>query len=112
MNKINFPIGNSNFADIRANNYYYVDKTGIIEEILKTEGTQITLITRPRRFGKTLVMTMLAEFFDITKDGRPEFIGLNVYKNIEIIEKWLNKWPVVYVSLKDVSGIDYQELLS
>ena len=109
MNKINFPIGNSNFADIRANNYYYVDKTGIIEEILKTEGTQITLITRPRRFGKTLVMTMLAEFFDITKDGRPEFIGLNVYKNIEIIEKWLNKWPVVYVSLKDVSGIDFNQ---
>jgi hypothetical protein len=109
MTKINFPIGNSNFADIRANDYYYVDKSGIIKELLSTEGTQITLITRPRRFGKTLVMTMLAEFFDITKDSRSYFAGLNISKDTEIIEKWLNKWPVVYVSLKDVSGIDFNQ---
>jgi hypothetical protein len=62
MADINLPVGNSNFADIIENNYYYVDKTGLIEEILRDRGVQVTLITRPRRFGKTLAMTMLAEF--------------------------------------------------
>lgn len=107
MADINLPVGNSNFADIIENNYYYVDKTGLIEEILRDRGVQVTLITRPRRFGKTLAMTMLAEFFDITKSSKSVFDGLNIAKNSELMEKWLNKWPVVYISFKDVVGIDF-----
>ena len=107
MADINLPVGNSNFADIIENNYYYVDKTGLIEEILRDRGVQVTLITRPRRFGKTLAMTMLAEFFDITKSSRSVFDGLDIAKNSELMEKWLNKWPVVYISFKDVMGIDF-----
>lgn len=92
MADINLPVGNSNFADIIENNYYYVDKTGLIEEILRDRGIQVTLITRPRHFGKTLAMTMLAEIFDITKNSKSVFDGLNIAKNSELMEKWLNKY--------------------
>ena len=64
MGEIKIPIGRSSFADIRKNRYYYIDKSGLIKSLLKTDGTQVTLLTRPRRFGKTLNMYMLAEFFD------------------------------------------------
>lgn len=59
---LNIPVGISDFAEIRKNGYYYVDKSGLIEELLRTTATKVTLITRPRRFGKTLGMNMLAEF--------------------------------------------------
>ena len=65
----NIPVGISDFREIRENGYYYIDKTGLIRELLKTTGTKATLITRPRRFGKTLGMTMIAEFFDIRKES-------------------------------------------
>ena len=61
-------MGVSDFAEIRRNGYYYVDKSGLIGELLSTAGTKVTLITRPRRFGKTLGMSMLESFFDIRKD--------------------------------------------
>ncbi len=66
MKALNIPVGISNFEKIRNNGFYYVDKTGLIEELLKTEA-EVTLITRPRRFGKTLGMSMLESFFDIRK---------------------------------------------
>ena len=62
MQEIKVPIGRSGFADIRKNGYYYIDKSGLIRELLRTDGRQVTLITRPRRFGKTLGMSMLSEF--------------------------------------------------
>ena len=62
---MNIPVGVSDFTEIRQNGYYYVDKTGLICELLRTTATKVTLITRPRRFGKTLGMSMLAAFFDI-----------------------------------------------
>ena len=65
--KLNIPVGVSDFKQIRENNYYYVDKSGMIAEILKTESTAVTLITRPRRFGKTLGMSMLASFLIFVK---------------------------------------------
>ena len=74
MGKIHIPVGTSNFAEIRKEHYYFIDKSGLIEELLKTDGTKVTLITRPRRFGKTLAMSMLAEFFDIQKDRMINFI--------------------------------------
>ena len=76
MKALNIPVGISNFEKIRNNGFYYVDKTGLIEELLKTEA-EVTLITRPRRFGKTLGMSMLESFFDIRKNSRKLFEGLN-----------------------------------
>ena len=64
MKNLNIPVGVSDFAEIRKNDYYYVDKTGLITEFLKTPATKVTLITRPRRFGKTLGMSMLENFFE------------------------------------------------
>ena len=78
MKEIKIPIGRSGFADIRENGYYYIDKSGLIRELLRTDGRQVTLITRPRRFGKTLGMSMLSEFFDIRKDSRELFEGLSI----------------------------------
>lgn len=71
MIDVKLPVGRSSFADIRENGYYFIDKSGLIEELLKTDATQVTLITRPRRFGKTLGMSMLSEFFDILQKALP-----------------------------------------
>ena len=70
MKLLRIPVGVSDFAEIRRNGYYYVDKSGLIGELLGTTGTKVTLITRPRRFGKTLGMSMLESFFDIRKDNK------------------------------------------
>lgn len=70
MANLNIPVGVSDFAEIRKNGYYFIDKSELIEKLVKTKATKVTLITRPRRFGKTLGMSMLANFFDIRKDNR------------------------------------------
>ena len=69
MANLNIPVGVSDFAEIRKNGYYFIDKSELIEKLVKTKATKVTLITRPRRFGKTLGMSMLANFFDIRKDS-------------------------------------------
>ena len=71
--RMNIPVGISDFEQIRSKGYYYIDKSGMIAEILKSESTAVTLITRPRRFGKTLGMSMLSSFFDIRTDSRELF---------------------------------------
>ena len=73
MISMNIPVGVSDFVEIRRNGYYYIDKTALIAELLKTTGTKVTLITRPRRFGKTLGMSMLENFFDIRKNSEEMF---------------------------------------
>ena len=93
---LNIPVGISDFAEIRKNGYYYVDKSGLIEELLRTTATKVTLITRPRRFGKTLGMNMLAEFFDIRKDSRALFEGLEIDENTELCNRWMNQWPTIF----------------
>ena len=75
MDNLKIPVGTSDFAEIRQNGYYYVDKTVLISELLKTASNKVTLITRPRRFGKSLGMSMLENFFDIRKDSRTLFAG-------------------------------------
>ena len=67
MEKLNIPVGVSDFAELRSNGYYYVDKSGLIREMLTSSAAKVTLITRPRRFGKTLGMSMLENFFNIRK---------------------------------------------
>ena len=95
------PIGVSDFAKVREQDSYYVDKTMLIAEWLKAQ-TEVTLITRPRRFGKTLNMTMLREFFDITKDSEALFAGLAVQSTAYRQE--MNQWPVIFLSFKDCKG--------
>lgn len=107
MKEIKIPIGRSGFADIRKNGYYYIDKSGLIRELLRTDGRQVTLITRPRRFGKTLGMSMLSEFFDIRKDSRELFEGLSIAGEKSLCEKWMNRYPVIFLSFKSVDGLDF-----
>ena len=108
MKKLNIPVGVSNFEEIRKTGSYYVDKTGLIEELLKTFSTQVTLVTRPRRFGKTLGMSMLASFFDVRKDSGELFKGLKIAENIKISREWMNRYPVIFLSLKDVDGLSFE----
>lgn len=108
MPKLNIPVGVSDFEKIRKNGYYYVDKTGLISEILREEPTEVTLVTRPRRFGKTFGMSMLENFFDIRKDTKELFDGLEITNNTELCEKWMNRWPTVFISFKSVDGLDFQ----
>lgn len=107
MKNIDIPVGISNFAEIRKNNFYYIDKTGLIEELLKTTATKVTLITRPRRFGKTLGMSMLENFFDIRKDSKLLFEGLEIADKQALCEKWMNQYPVMFLTLKSVDGNDF-----
>lgn len=109
MKKIKIPIGRSGFADIRKNGYYYIDKSGLIEELLKTDATMVTLITRPRRFGKTLGMRMLSEFFDIRKDSRELFEGLSIMEKKELCEHWMNQYPTVFLSFRMVDGLEFKK---
>ena len=111
MKNLNIPVGVSDFAEIRENGYYYVDKTGLIAELLKTSATKVTLITRPRRFGKTLGMSMLANFFDIRKNSAPMFQGLEIAQNKALCEEWLNQWPTLFLTFKRVDGLDFPSAL-
>ena len=107
MENLKIPVGVSDFKKIRENGYYYVDKSGLILELLKTASTEVTLITRPRRFGKTLGMSMLEHFFDIRGDGRALFQGLEISENTQVCDKWMNQYPVLFVTFKDVEGLTF-----
>ena len=104
---LNIPVGISNFTEIRSNNYYYVDKTNLIYELLQSPGTEVIMITRPRRFGKTLAMSMLESFFDIRKASKVLFEGLDIMSHQSLCEEWMNKWPVIFVSFRQVDGLDF-----
>ena len=107
MKLLSIPVGVSDFEEIRRNDYYYVDKSGLIGELLGTTGTKVTLITRPRRFGKTLGMSMLESFFDIRKDNKALFEGLEIAKRHELCMEWMNQWPTVLVSFRQVDGLNF-----
>ncbi len=109
MKSVILPIGRSGFEDIRENNYYYIDKTGFIEELIRTHGTQVTLITRPRRFGKTLAMSMLESFFDIRRNSQKLFEGLYISDHHELCEQWMNQYPTVFVSFKSIDGLTFED---
>lgn len=108
MNQLNIPVGISNFEKIRSGGFYYVDKTALIAELLHTKA-EVTLITRPRRFGKTLGMSMLESFFDIRKDSKSLFQGLEIAKRQELCAEWMNQWPVVFLTFKNVDGRNFQD---
>jgi len=105
-------VGSESFREIRENDYCYVDKTGFIEEFLTSSFVKFSLITRPRRFGKTLMMNMLYEFFDITRDSKAIFEGLAISKNKALCGKWMNQYPTVFITLKDVEGLAFYDALT
>ena len=107
MRTLNIPVGVSDFEEIRKNGYYYIDKSGLIGELLSRTGTKVTLITRPRRFGKTLGMSMLENFFDIRKDSRALFEGLEIARDQALCDAWMNQYPTIFVSFRQVDGLDF-----
>lgn len=108
MKNLNIPVGVSDFTEIRKNGYCYIDKSGLIKDILKTASTKVTLITRPRRFGKTLAMSMLDSYFDIRKDSKQLFDGLEISQNQVLCNEWMNKYPTIFVSFRQVEGLDFK----
>lgn len=111
MNNMKLPVGISDFHKLRQNEYYYVDKTNLIKELLESRIAEVTLITRPRRFGKTIGMSMLAYFFDIRKDSRKLFEDLKISRDIELCQKWMNQYPTLFISFKDVDGLNFQSAM-
>lgn len=105
--QLNIPVGISNFEEIRQRGYYYIDKTALIRELLKTTGTKVTLITRPRRFGKTLGMSMLESFFDIRKESVTLFKGMNIMKSDELCREWMNQYPTLFLTFKNIDGLTF-----
>ena len=106
MKKLQIPVGISDFTKIREQGYYYVDKTGLISELLE-DIAEVTLITRPRRFGKTMGMSMLSNFFDIQKDSKALFQGLEISNHTALCKAWQNQWPVLFVTFKDIDGLTF-----
>lgn len=104
--KTKLPIGIENFKEIRTQGFYYVDKTGLITELLYNWG-KVNLFTRPRRFGKTLNMSMLKYFFEIGCD-RTLFDGLAIAKESALCEEYMGKFPVISISLKEISSENFE----
>ena len=114
MKKLSIPVGISDFEKIRNGGFYYIDKSGLIAEILN-EKAEVTLITRPRRFGKTLGMSMLESFFDIRKDSRKLFEGLEIAEHQALCKEWMNRYPTITISFRQIDGLNfidaYQQLV-
>ena len=106
MEKKKLPVGIENFEELIENNYYYVDKTLLIKDIINTGG-KVTLFTRPRRFGKSLNMSMLEKFFNVEGD-KSIFDGLEISKDKEFCDRYMGKYPVISISLKQVEGLNYK----
>ena len=105
--KKRLPVGLENFEQIINDNYYYVDKTGLISELLRNGG-MVNLFTRPRRFGKTLNMSMIEHFFSIERD-QSIFDGLEISKDTKLCEEYMGKYPVISISLKGINAATYKD---
>lgn len=107
VNTIKLPVGIDSFETIRKYDFYYIDKTKLIEQILNN-WSEVNFFTRPRRFGKTLNMSMLRSFFEIGAD-RSLFDGLYISQNKELCEEHMGKYPVIFLSLKSVEGLKFAD---
>ena len=105
--KMRLPMGIENFEEMRTQNFYYIDKTGLIRDLFENFG-KVNLFTRPRRFGKTLTMSMLKYFFEIGSDSTL-FDGLAISREKELCEEYLGKFPVISITLKGASGRTFDE---
>ena len=106
-NTLKLPVGIDDFRKLRKSHFYYVDKTRLIEQLL-LNWSEVTLFTRPRRFGKTLNMSMLKSFFDIGTD-KTLFDGLYISGNKELCDEYMGKYPVIFLSLKGVEGSSFDD---
>ncbi|MBQ9307054.1 MAG: AAA family ATPase [Clostridia bacterium] len=106
--KIRIPVGNEDFDEIRQSGLYYVDKTELIYDLASGTENKVSLFTRPRRFGKTLNMSMMESYFDINRDSKDVFEGLDITKHEAFCKEWMNQYPVLFISLKDVDGLDFE----
>ena len=102
-------VGEADFAALRNENAYYVDKTDIIYELVHETNNKVTLFTRPRRFGKTLMMSMMENFFNIRKDCKGLFENLEISKHVSFCKEWMNQYPVLFISFKDVEAEDFED---
>ena len=107
MLKKKLPVGIEDFEEIRTEGFYYIDKTGLIRDLLNNWG-KVNLFTRPRRFGKTLNMSMMKNFFEIGAD-KTLFDGLTISKETALCERYMGKYPVIFISLKGVDGLNFEE---
>ena len=103
VSTLKLPVGIDSFEKIRRNNFYYIDKTKLIEQLVETGG-EVTLFTRPRRFGKTLNMSMLKSFFEVGTD-ESLFDGLYISGNKELCDKYMGKYPVIFLSLRVLKDV-------
>ena len=104
------PVGKEFFDEIRRDKSYYVDKTELIYDLLNSTDNKVTLFTRPRRFGKTLMMSMLDSFFSIRKaDSHDVFEGLNIMKHEAFCTEWMNQYPVLFMTFKGVEALSFDE---
>lgn len=106
-NTLKLPVGIENFEDIRKQGFYYIDKTMLVEQLLQNWG-KVNLFTRPRRFGKTLCMSMIRSFFEIGTDPTL-FEGLYISQNKALCDEYMGKYPIIFLSLKGVDGLTYEE---
>ncbi|MCR5813072.1 MAG: ATP-binding protein [Desulfovibrio sp.] len=109
MSILNIFIGCESFRSLRENHCCYIDKTSFLEEFLATMPPTVSLVTRPRRFGKTLTMSMLQEFFDIRQQNSLLFEGLAISRNKKICLEWMNQYPVIFLTFKSIEGVDFNE---
>ncbi|MDC7290252.1 ATP-binding protein [Blautia schinkii] len=110
MDRKKLPVGIEDFEEIRKEGFYYADKTGLIRDLLNSWG-KVNLFTRPRRFGKTLSVSMLKNFFEFGAD-KTLFDGLAISRETELCERYMGKFPVVYISLKGVDGLGFEDAFS
>ena len=99
-------IGGEFFDELRSRGCYYVDKTALLFDLVNAENA-VTLFTRPRRFGKTLMMTMIQSFFDIRRDSREVFRDLEIMQREDFCREWMNQYPVLFITLKDAEGLTF-----
>ena len=102
-------VGTEDFDELILSGGYYVDKTDFLYELVEETSNKVTLFTRPRRFGKTLTLSMIQSFFDVTRDSHDVFAGLAITKDHpEFCDEWMNQYPTIFVSLKDVEGLTFE----
>ncbi len=102
-------VGSENYDEIITQNGYFVDKTELMYELVAETSNKVTLFTRPRRFGKTLTMNMMESFFDIRRDSKKVFEGKNIMNHPEFCSEYMNQYPVVFLTFKDVDGKNFDE---
>lgn len=105
---VRIAVGDESFEEIRKAGLYYVDKTELIYDLVGRTSNKVSLFTRPRRFGKTLNLSMMESFFDIGRNSRTLFEGLAVSGHEDFCKAWMNRYPVLFISFKDVDGLNFE----